>query len=70
MSEAESWLAAQPKNEKGKVAIDIVIAEGRRRGYCICPKAIREMISFEGMTCTWCGQPETRKSHVFWYGGS
>ena len=76
MSEAETWLAAQPKNTVGKVDISVVIAEGQARGYCICPKPLRQMIDLtaEGngvdtpLTCKWCEQPETRGSWQFWYG--
>jgi len=78
MSEAETWLAGQPRNDAGKVDISLVITEGRRRGYCICPKPLREVIDFtvednpglmdKPLTCTWCGQPETRGSWEFWYG--
>lgn len=70
MSEAESWLGAQPKNEKGKVDVALVIAEGRRRGYCICPRPMRQLIDFKGLTCRWCGMPETEKSWAFWYAES
>jgi hypothetical protein len=68
MIEAETWLADQPKNDKGKVPIQLVIAEGISRGYCICPKPLRQVINMEGMTCTICGQRETRDSWRFWYG--
>ena len=68
MVEAEIWLAAQPKLANGKVDIQVVIAEGRRRGYCICPKPFREMINFQGLTCSWCEQLETWQSWEFWYG--
>lgn len=68
MSEAEKWLAAQPKLPNGKIDVTLLIAEGRRRGYCICPKPLRQMISFDGFTCAWCDQPETRGSWQFWYG--
>lgn len=67
MSEAESWLAQQPKNAKGKVDIAVVIAEGRRRGYCICPRPLRQMIDFSGLTCNWCMMPDTRESWSFWH---
>jgi hypothetical protein len=75
-SEAETWLAIQPRNDKGKVDISLVIAEGKRRGYCICPKPMRQMIDFsaEGnnfnkpLTCNWCLMPEMRASWDFWYG--
>jgi hypothetical protein len=79
VSEAEGWILAQPRNENGKVDILIVIAEGKKRGYCICPKPMRQMIDFtaegnpgllaKALTCTWCEQPETRASWEFWYGG-
>jgi hypothetical protein len=59
---------AQPRLPSGKVDARLLVAEGQRRGYCICPKPMRQMISFDGMTCTWCGQPETRQSWAFWYG--
>lgn len=67
MSEAESWLEQQPKTDNGKVSIMLVIAEGQRRGYCICPKPLRQLIAFDGYTCQWCHQPETRASWEFWY---
>lgn len=67
MSEAESWLAAQPKTDNGKVSIFLVIREGQARGYCICPKPLRQLIVFDGWTCQWCHQPETRQSWAFWY---
>lgn len=67
VAEAETWIAEQPKNDLGKVDITVVMAEGRRRGYCICPKPMRQIISFDGLTCTWCGMPETRQSWEFWY---
>lgn len=73
--EAKGWLAAQPKNEKGKVDILLLIAEGQKRGYCICPKPMREIIDFtaegnrlrEPLICLWCNMPETRESWTFWY---
>jgi hypothetical protein len=68
VSEAESWLAAQPKNDKGKVDITVVIAEGKRRKYCICPRPMRAIIKLDGLTCRWCLMPETAESHAFWYG--
>lgn len=68
MAEAEAWIAAQPKLENGKVDLQLVMAEGRRRGYCICPKPMRQMINFDGFDCAWCEQPETRASWEFWYG--
>ena len=67
MTEAETWLAAAPKNERGKVDGALVVAEGQRRGYCICPKPIRAMVFFDGFTCSWCGMPETRESWAFWH---
>lgn len=67
MSEAESWLDAQPKMPGGKVSIFLVIAEGQARGYCICPKTLRQLIVFDGWHCQWCHQPETRDSWRFWY---
>lgn len=67
MSEAESWIAAQPKTPQGKVSIFLVINEGQARGYCICPKPLRQLINFEGLRCQWCHQPETRASWDFWY---
>jgi hypothetical protein len=76
MSEAEGWIAAQPKLENGKVDINLLIAEGKARGYCVCPKPLRQMIDFtaegnglaEPLTCTWCEQPEAKASWEFWYG--
>ncbi len=77
MSEAERWLAAAPKLANGKVDVMLLVAEGRERGYCICPKPMRQMIDLtvEGnpgmagpMTCTDCEQPEMRASWEFWYG--
>lgn len=67
MTEAEEWLNAQPKLENGKVDILLVIAEGQTRGYCICPKPMRDMINFTGLTCAWCGMEETIGSYNFWY---
>jgi len=67
MSEADVWVPAQSKNDKGKVSVELLIAEGQRRGYCICPKPMRQMINFDGLTCSWCEQPETRQSWAFWY---
>lgn len=26
-----------------------------------------ELINWDGCTCSWCGQPETRESRAFWY---
>lgn len=66
-SEASEWLERQPLNEAGKVDGRLLIAEGRRRGYCICPRAIRSVIDFSGLKCRWCEQPETRQSWAFWY---
>jgi hypothetical protein len=68
MAEAESWLAAQPKLPNGKVDGRLLITESERRGYCICPRPLRRMISFAGLTCKWCLQPETDESWAFWYG--
>jgi len=77
MSEAEGWLAAAPKLANGKIDVRLLMAEGRTRGYCICPKPMRQMIDFsvEGnpgmpvpITCADCLQPETRASWKFWYG--
>jgi hypothetical protein len=77
MSEAETWLNQQPKLPNGKVDIRLIIAEGIRRGYCICPKPMRQLIDLtvEGnpdlpgpLTCKWCSQPETKDSYRFWYG--
>lgn len=73
MAEADSWIPAQPKNAKGLVDVELVIAEGQRRGYCICPRPLRRMIDFskwldgKQLFCKWCGQPETRESWAFWY---
>lgn len=67
-TEAETWLEHAPKQPNGKVSIFVVIAEGQRRGYCICPKPLRQLIVFDGWTCSWCHQPETADSHRFWYG--
>jgi hypothetical protein len=69
ITEAEIWLSAQPKQPDGKVNGTLVIEEGQRRGYCICPKPMRQLIDFAEMrlNCKWCGQPETRKSWAFWY---
>lgn len=76
MSEAERWIADQPRLPNGKVDAQLLIDEGQRRGYCICPRPMRQMIDFsqEGnglsapLTCKWCGQPEMRASWQFWYG--
>lgn len=65
--EAEEWIAAQEKLVTGKVDIRILIDEGQRRGYCICPKPMRQIIDFKGMTCKWCEMPETQGSWDFWY---
>jgi hypothetical protein len=67
VAEADTWVPAQPRLGNGKVDITVVIAEGQRRGYCICPKPMRQMINFDGLSCSWCGQPETRASWAFWY---
>jgi hypothetical protein len=67
-AEAESWLAAQPKNDKGKVPLGVVIAESKRRGYCICPKPMRQLINITGLKCSWCFMTETNESSEFWYG--
>lgn len=67
MPEAERWLAEQPKLANGKVDITLVIAEGKSRGYCICPKPLRQLINVDGFTCQWCGETETRSSWAFWY---
>ena len=69
MSEAESWLAKQPKLPNGKVDALLLVAESRQRGYCICPRPMRQMIDFSGLTCNWCKQPEALRSWEFWYGG-
>ena len=66
-TEAEEWIAAAPKNDAGKVELDQVIAEGISRGYCICPKPLRQMINFDSLTCAWCQLTETRDSWRFWY---
>jgi len=66
--EAETWLAAQPRLANGKVDVRLLIAEGQRRGYCICPKPLRQLVNFDGFRCAWCMQPETRASSEFWYG--
>lgn len=68
VSEAETWLSDQPKLANGKVDVWVLITEGQRRGYCICPKPMRQMINFDGLTCAWCGQVESRESWNFWYG--
>jgi hypothetical protein len=67
-AEVESWLAAQEKLPNGKVDGHLLIAEGKKRGYCICPKPMRQMISFDGMQCTNCQMTETRGSWEFWHG--
>lgn len=67
MSEAETWLARQPKLANGKVSITLIIAEGQKRGYCICPKPLRQLISFDGLHCQWCQQIEDKRSWQFWY---
>lgn len=74
--EAETWLAEQPRkpgtrtadNPDGKVDIAVLIQEGRRRGYCICPRPLRQVVDVRGLTCKWCDQPETDDSWRFWYG--
>lgn len=70
MPEAEGWIAAQEKLPNGKVDIQLVIAEGRRRGYCICPRPMRQVIDLDGLTCAWCGEVESRQSWAFWYEGA
>ncbi len=75
--EAESWLAAQPKMPNGKVDGRLLVTEGQRRGYCICPRPLRSMIDFSPesfaeaglppMVCGLCGQPDTRQSWAFWH---
>jgi hypothetical protein len=67
MSEAAEFLAAAPKMPNGKVDVLHLIEEGQKRGYCICPKPMRQMVSFDGLVCTWCGMVETRQSWAFWY---
>jgi hypothetical protein len=67
MVEAEIWLKKQPKNTKGKVDIRLVIEEGKKRGYCICPKPMRQMINMNGMICALCLMPESKESWKFWY---
>lgn len=76
MTRAAAWFLEQPKNADGKVDGKLLVAEGRRRGYCVCPKPMRQMIDFtmegnpglsEPFTCAWCEQPETRQSREFWY---
>jgi hypothetical protein len=66
-TEAEQWLTAQPKNTRGKVDILLVVMEGVARGYCICPKPLREMVNFQGLRCSDCLQLETQGSYDFWY---
>ena len=68
MSEADHWLETQPRNASGKVEVSLLIAEGKRRGYCICPKPLRQLVDFSGLTCSWCLMPETRQSWQFWWG--
>jgi hypothetical protein len=68
MAEADEWVPAQKRLPNGKVDVRIIIAEGQRRGYCICPKPMRQMIDFKGLHCSWCGQEETGESWKFWYG--
>lgn len=67
VAEVVAWLAAQPKTIDGKVDIQIVVAEGRKRGYCICPRPLREIVNFQGLTCKWCLMPEMQASYDFWY---
>jgi hypothetical protein len=69
MAEADEWVPAQEKLPNDKVSIQVLIAEGQRRGYCICPKPLRQMIDFKGLgSCSWCGQIEKTESWEFWYG--
>jgi hypothetical protein len=68
MPEAERWLAEQPKLPNGKVDIRLLVAEGQKRGYCICPVPMRQMINVDGLTHQWCGMRESRESWKFWYG--
>jgi hypothetical protein len=68
MAEAAAWIDAQPKLANGKVDARLLIAESVRRGYCVCPKPMRQIINVDGLTCAWCDQKETRQSWEFWYG--
>lgn len=68
-SEAYQWMSAAPKQANGKVSILLLIEEGKRRGYCICPIPFRQFIDIrEFGTHGWCEQPETPESWKFWYG--
>jgi hypothetical protein len=66
-TEFGAWLVDKPLNETGKVDGRLLLEESRSRGYCVCPRDIRRMIDFSGLTCGWCGQPEARASWEFYY---
>lgn len=68
MTEFEKWVAEQPKSPiTGKVDGRLLLNESHKRGYCVCPKPMRQMISFEDLTCADCMQQETRQSWEFYY---
>lgn len=68
MPEVEGWLAAQPKLADGKVDITLLIAEAKRRGYCLCPIPMAQMIDFKEFGIhSWCNQPYMDESWEFWF---
>lgn len=68
MKQCEVWLADQPRDEvTGKVDGRLLVQESKRLGYCVCPRALRQMVNFAGLRCMWCEQPETEASWAWWY---
>jgi hypothetical protein len=67
-SEAMAMIQTMPKLDNGnKVDGSLFIEVSKEKGYCVCPRVIREVISFDGFRCVWCNQTETRQSWEFWY---
>lgn len=67
-TEAQRWLATMPSGPQMFASVQTFIDEGRRRGYCICPRERRWLVFPRVvLTCGICGQPETRCSYDFWY---
>jgi hypothetical protein len=68
LTEAATWLTAQPTLANGKVDIRLVIAEGQKRGYCICPIPMSQLVDFRDLgTHRWCGMLYTDDSWTFWW---
>lgn len=61
------WMSHQAFQENGKIDGALLIEESKKRGYCVCPRSIRRMVDFSGMTCGWCEQPESKDSWRFWH---